>query len=298
MINHPNLFIVGVPKSGTTSMHIYLAEHPEIFMSPVKEPYYFAPDLKVSWRIADNSQYLSLFNSEKNAKYFGESSTGYMYSKLAAQNIKKFCPDAKIIIMLRHPVDMLYSLHGQLLSTGHENILDFEEALASANKRQQGSKIPISCEEPKLLLYFDIVRYSEQLKRYLELFDRLKNIHIILFDDFCQDPKAIYIKTLEFLGVDSNCKLNFNIHNPAPSIPNIYVREFLCKNPGLKTAPYKFLHPNWRNWLKTNLNKLQQQRPKQIDPELRFKLTQIFQPEIQELAGLLKRDLTHWVSLD
>jgi hypothetical protein len=290
----PNLFLVGVPKSGTTSMHDYLGQHPEIFMVPSKEPFYFASDINLSWRIGEKSQYLSLFRSAENSKYVGESSTGYMYSKVAASNIKKFCPNAKIIVMLRHPVDMIYSWHGHLLLSLEENILDFEEALAAQEDRKQGKRVPEHCEEPKLLLYFDIVKYSEQLKRYLDLFGP-DNVHVILFDDFSKKTAITYRQTLDFLEVEPGFEATFEIKNAAKPLPNLALRSFLLKYPALK-APLALFSRKRVEWVRDNVvGKLTQRQRKAIKPLVRSRLTKLFEPEIKELGFLLGRDLNHWL---
>jgi len=295
-MHKPNLFIVGVPKAGTTSMHNYLAQHPEIFMSPYKEPYYFASDLNFSWRVKELHQYLSLFNFSGTPKYIGESSPGYMYSKVAAQQIKEFCPTAKIIVLLRNPSEMLYSLHGQLLSTAHEDILDFEEALSAQEDRRQGKRTPKCCDELKILLYFDVAQYSSQLKRYLDLFG-YENVHIILFEDFSKNTAIAYRKTLKFLEVDPNFEASFDVHNRAKSLPNLAVRSFLFKHPALKALFRKVLPVSWVAGARESLGRLTQpQRPKTIDLAVRVRLRQQFQSEIEELSRLLDRDLTHWLS--
>lgn len=125
----PNFFIVGAPKCGTTAMHIYLRQHPEIFMPEKKESHFFGSDLNSQYFIRDREKYLSLFSEAKDVKRIGEASVWYLYSKQAAYEIKEFSPSASIIIMLRNPVDMLYAQHSQFLYNGNENIASFEDAL-------------------------------------------------------------------------------------------------------------------------------------------------------------------------
>ena len=124
----PNFFIVGAPKCGTTALHAYLDAHPEIFMSHYKEPRFFGSDLRQRRR-PTKSQYFSCFARARNEKRVGEASVLYLYSKCAAAEIKEFCPEARIIIMLRDPVEMLHSKHSQSIFSGNEVINDFEEAL-------------------------------------------------------------------------------------------------------------------------------------------------------------------------
>ena len=120
MTNKPDFFIVGAPKCGTTALYTYLKQHPEIFMSPQKEPQFFANDVLGDRRHTCTwAEYLSCFAAARGAKRIGEASVAYLGSPCAPKQIKMFNPAAKIIIMLRNPVDMMHSLHNQRLDHQH-----------------------------------------------------------------------------------------------------------------------------------------------------------------------------------
>lgn len=210
----PNLFIVGEPKSGTTALHYFLSQHPDIFMSEPKEPHYFEKDFQEEGRhlkgnmrhfkYLDEKHYLSLFEEVKDEKIIGESSTDYLYSKVAAKEIFRFNPDAKIIIILREPVEFLYSLHSQYLYQSCENETDFQKAFnLESRRRNNEEKIPKNAPYPSYLFYSERIKYAAQIKRYLELFPS-KNIKIIFYDEFRKDNPGIYKKVLAFLGVDDS----------------------------------------------------------------------------------------------
>ena len=135
----PNFFIVGAPKCGTTAMNDYLDQHPDVFMAH-KELHYFGNDLQVKNRISEQ-EYLQHFKDAVNEKIIGEASVWYLFSATAAKEIKSFSPDAKVLIMLRNPVDVIYSLHSQHLYDGNEDVLDFESALALDDERKAGRGI-------------------------------------------------------------------------------------------------------------------------------------------------------------
>ena len=126
----PNFFIVGLPKSGTTALHDFLNQHPQIFMSKVKEPHFFCTDFhresdafhdsQLFFHFRDEETYLKLFSDLTTEKVIGESSTGYLYSKEAAKQIHDFNPEAKILIVLREPTSFLYSVHSQVLNINAE----------------------------------------------------------------------------------------------------------------------------------------------------------------------------------
>ena len=189
MIQKPNFFIVGAAKSGTTALYEYLKKHPNIFM-PKKELYYFGKDFTFREAHTPLEYYMSFFEAiPPNAKQIGEASVWYLYSKTAAVEIKEFQPKAKIIIMLREPTEMLYSLHSQQLYSGNEDIEGFEMALQAEFARKKGQQLPpyIGCPY-EALHYSEVPRYYEQVKRYIDVFGK-ENVHIILFNDFAKSTK-------------------------------------------------------------------------------------------------------------
>ena len=138
-MRRPDFFIVGAPKCGTTAMNDYLKDHPELFIPARKKLHFFGSDLELrrSRRIT-TQEYLSYFALARAEKRLGEASVWYLYSQRAAAEIKAFSPAARIIIMLRNPVDMMYSMHSQRLYSGKQDIRDFAEALEVEEERRQG----------------------------------------------------------------------------------------------------------------------------------------------------------------
>ena len=138
----PNFFIVGAPKCGTTALYAYLAQHPDVFMSDPKEPHYFGSDLDFRYRRRpSDQQYRSYFAGAGDRRRIGEGSVWYLYSECAADEIGQAVPDARIIVMLRDPVEMIPSLHSQFVYNGHED-LALADALAAEEDRAQGRRIP------------------------------------------------------------------------------------------------------------------------------------------------------------
>ena len=115
-IKNPNLFILGAPKCGTTSLYTYLREHPNIFFSHIKGPHYFATDFENYRSVKTKVDYANLF-SEANAQHsiIGEASVLYLYSENAIKGIYNDNPNAKLIIMLRNPIEVVQSWHAQML---------------------------------------------------------------------------------------------------------------------------------------------------------------------------------------
>src|SRR5690242_3134640 len=128
-VKRPDLFIVGAFKAGTTSMYEYLRAHPQVFMSVPKEPTYFGADLSARYRRMSEDEYLGLFRDARPDQRVGEATPWYLYSTSAAAEIKAFEPAARIVIMLRNPVDVMFSQHSQLLFNQREDLADFGAAL-------------------------------------------------------------------------------------------------------------------------------------------------------------------------
>jgi hypothetical protein len=290
----PDFFIVGAPKCGTTAMHHYLKQHPEIFMPDVKEIHFFGSDLRSSYARINEPEYLSYFQAAKQQKRIGDTSVLYLYSKRAAYEINKFAPSANIIVMLRNPVDLIYSAHSQMVYNGNEDIEDFEAALEAEENRKKGLNLPKHFIES--IFYRETVKYTEQLTRYIDIFGR-ENVHIIIFDDFIQDTALIFRETLRFLGVDEDFCPPFEKINANKKIRSRLLGKIL-KNPPKPVQWFArlMLSPSIRHKLYSKagqMNTLHVQRPT-MAIELRRQLQAEFLPEIEMLSQLLERDLTYW----
>jgi hypothetical protein len=295
----PDFFIVGAAKSGTTSMHEYLRQHPDVFMPGIKEPLFFGRDLGIApqWCVRDEAGYLALFDGAAGRRRVGESSVWYICSSTAPGEIKQFSPSAQIIIMLRHPVDFMYSMHGLFLWTDNEDIADFEDALAAQQDRSRGRRIPKMAYFPQGLQYTRMARFSEQVKRYFDVFgpDR---VHVILYDDLKSDTPGVYRQVLRFLGLDTSFVPDFRIFNESRPIRHLPFHRFFNR-PRARRALQKAL-PKLSRTLRTKLvNALTfilrpPYRSPRIDPEVRDRLLPDFAEEIEALGKLLGRDLTAW----
>ena len=149
----------------------------------------------------------------------GEGTVWYMLSKTAARDIHQFNPNAKILIMLRNPVDFLNSLHSHLVYYGYEDIQDFQSALEAEPDRRQGKRIPPGCHPTELLLYSELASFTEQIQQYLDVFAR-SQIHFTIYDDFVKDTAGTYQKVLDFLGVDANFTTDFEMVNSNKRLGN------------------------------------------------------------------------------
>jgi hypothetical protein len=298
MTDVPNLFVVGAPKCGSTALWTYLGEHPDIFMGG-KEYHYFGSDLAYHGprsRLTSEA-YLRCFAAANGERYRGEASVGYLYSTRAAQEIHAYSSDARIIAILRNPVDMIHALHSEELFQGDEDIADFEAALAAEEGRRQGEGIPATCEALWPLFYRDVGRYASQVRRYIDVFGR-DRVHVIISEEFRADTSAGYQSVLEFLGVDPEFQPEFPVVN-ANKVPRSTTAVRLLRRPPRvvhRLARLLMPDPATRRAMGKRLQELNvDQRPRTaMAPELRRSLQAEYADDVARLGRLLGRDLSLW----
>jgi len=292
----PNFFIVGAPKCGTTAMNDYLNQHPDIFMAR-KELHYFGCDLKTRLKLSEE-EYLKYFSDAGPRKVIGEASVWYLFSKTAAEEIKRFSPQAKILIMLRNPVDVVYSLHSQHLYDGNEDIQDFETALSFDEDRKRGIHLPDSVDYFELPPYKDSVLFSNQVKRYLDVFGR-ENVHVLLHEDLKANAEKTFFKVLEFLGVSKRILINYGIVNPGKQIKSFFVHRVIKKPPLKLKTVVRFMIPsqNIRHFIMSFFFKwnIKQGKREDMSERLKTSLKNFFEEDIRLLSKLIDRDLSAWL---
>jgi hypothetical protein len=278
----PNFFIVGAPRCATTSMYTYLKQHPDIYLSLLKEPIYFGSDLtRQPLAVTDEASYLSLFAGAGDAKIIGEGSVFYLLSRRAPEELERFSPSARILIMLRNPVDMMHSLHALYVRTGNEELADFEAAVEAEAERAQGRRLPPRCYFPEGLQYTSIARYAEPVERFLRTFGR-ERVHVLVFDDLVRDTAGEYRRLLDFLGVATHHPVEFDVDRATELIRPMVLRQMRAATPEI------------RRKLKTGRDAHRGPRSKPVSPEMRERLTAALLPDVERLSALLDRDLTHW----
>ena len=189
---YPDFYLVGAPKCGTTAYYEFLRQHPEIFLPRTKELLRFGSDLSYPTRLSE-SDFLAHFSDRRDEQRVGTAHTAYLQSTRAAEEIKVHRPDADIVVMLRNPVDMVPSWHSELLYETIEDIEDLESALDAEEARRRGEQIPRSAGNSYVesLYYSEVAAFSEQVKRYFDVFGRSR-VHVIIHDDLRADPAATY----------------------------------------------------------------------------------------------------------
>jgi hypothetical protein len=297
----PDFFIVGAPKCGTTALATYLSQHPDVFFSTPKELGYFGNDIHHGRRPRlPEAGYLSHFVDAGRQKRVGEGSTVYLYSASAPSEIKVFNPTARIIVMLRNPVDMMYSLHSELLFRGTENIADFAAALGAEEERRTNARIPVEVNVTATLQYRRAATFSPHLKRYIDVFGR-PNVHVTIYDDLNRDAGSVYNGILRFLELDPDARSSFSVFNPNKHIKNAPLHRLLVKPPAAVRALARALLPiGLREKIFAGVRRMNttpRTRPP-MDPQLRKGLQGEFVPEVERLGEILGRDLSSWCRSD
>jgi hypothetical protein len=301
MAGKPNFFIVGAPKCGTTALYEYLRPHPNIFMSKVKEPHFFANDLGTYPYVKTLEDYTELFagSTEKHLRV-GEASVYYLRSSTAIANIHAFNPAAKIIAMFRNPVDMVHSLHSQLLYWSEETVGDFEAAWHLQERRRHGIDLPPTCREPFLVQYAQVGQFGTQTERLLSIFPPAQ-VKLILYDDFAASPSQIYSEAMDFLEIPHDHRTEFPRINDNKRAGLTWLRDLIRKPPPALRNTYRSLKQTVGGGgiaaLKEKLVDLNtvKERRSPLSPEFRAELVATFRDEVARLSRILNRDLSHWV---
>jgi hypothetical protein len=282
-------------------MYEYLRPHPNIYMSPVKEPHYFAKDLGTYPRIQTPEAYEQLFTGSTSQHLrVGEASVYYLRSTVAIQNIHQFNPDAKLIAMFRNPVEMLHSLHSQLLYVAEENLPDFETAWRMQEQRARGLDLPPRSRGAFLLQYREFGRFGTQAERLLSTFPKTQ-VKLILYDDFTDSPQRVYDEVIDFLNLPHDGRTEFPRINENKRARLDWLRSLYRKPPPALRSVFRGLKRvvgagalSAAAGKVLELNTTKERRPP-LQPAFRAELAAVFREEVNQLGRLLNRDLSHWV---
>tara|TARA_R110000851_G_scaffold218104_2_gene371036 strand:- start:1203 stop:2132 length:930 start_codon:yes stop_codon:yes gene_type:complete len=293
----PNLFIVGTGKAGTFSLHEYLSQHPDIYMSPNKEPNYFGRDLRFNVPSMTKEEYLAIFGEAGGSLYRGEASVSYLLSRNAAAEIRAFNEDSKIIIIVRDPVEVMYSRYSQNLKTGIETLKPFSRALSAEAPRKKGLGVPagVTCDD--WLFYREWVKYSEQIERYLSRFPRTE-VFVAVYDDLKDDPVKLYADLTTFLGVSNDPMPHFGKVNANKNVRSTFITRMargrirFSREIARVVLPSRSLRRSVADLLQ-GMNSVEAPR-KPLSRELEQSLRQELEGEITYLEKILERDLSHW----
>lgn len=294
----PNFFIIGAPKCGTTALAQYLSEHPNVVISVPKEPQYFDFDLAKPIQ-PTLEEYLGYFSKAQPGIHtaVGEASTSHLFSKRAVPEILKFDPEAKFIVMLRNPVDLVYSWHSEIFANGTEDVWDFEKAWRLEKDRARGKHLPPFCIEKDRLRYSEIGKLGEQMERLLSLVRREKLL-VIIYDDFVAKTPEIYQETLKFLGVHSEDRKEFPRINESKTLRWPWIQKYLVLMATVVWKTKMRLGVKFSSGILSRMilsNRIFKSRPP-LREEFRAELDEFFRTDVEKLGKLLGRDFSYWLS--
>lgn len=295
MNERPDFVIAGAAKCGTTALFEYLRQHPRIFIPPVKEPKFFCSDLKTTGGVYTLDDYRALFAGAPADSVTGEATTLYLYSRIAIEKIMAHNPHAKVIVMLRNPVDAAHSLYAAGWSHRRENVASFEEAWHVQAARLAGEMMPPGWPDPATLQYGAMYRYAEQVRRLFEHVPPQQR-HIIVYEEFFTDPRPHYQRLLEFLQVPPDEHSDFTVVNPAMGYRSARLERLLREPPRWLRVLYESMRPLFRATrvhpagIVWGLNSAPRRKPA-LSAAFRAEIDRYFAPDIAELEGLLGRPL-------
>lgn len=288
----PNLFILGAPKCGTTSLAHWLSEHPGIFMSPVKEPKFFNTDARTVGGYS-KAEYERLFRgADEKHRWLAEGSTAYLRSTAAVANIMAYAEDPRFIICVRNPIEMVVSLHGERIKQGVETETGFERAWRLQEDRRQGRLVPRLCVDVGDLLYGPTCRVGHQVERVLAQVGSGRALVVVL-DDIKADPAGEYRRVLDFLALPDDRRTRFSAENEA-----LYLPPLLAGSLRFAALAKRLLRIRTGTGVTALTRRVLGHPPAKspLSPELRNELCAYFRDDVNKLSALLGRDFSHWLA--
>lgn len=310
----PDFLIVGAPRSGTTSLYNYLAQHPHLQMSRQKEPAFFhfldsPPDFrKMAERystrllkesidryqrarrlaVIDEGSYSRMWSREPAIRMRGEATPTYLFDPAARDQIQKRLSNPKVLILLRNPIDRAYSQYLQYLRLGIETHYDFADALdqepIEASDFWWGSR-----------RYVRIGLYADYVEKYVAAHGS-SHVRVFLYEDLVERPNTMLQQIFEFLDVDPSAEIDTSEWHKRAFVPNprLAVR-LVTSQRSWKRSVRRLMPARLRGGLYQRVLGRQQIEPPVLSPEVRARLMATFEADILRLQDLLDRDLSSWL---
>jgi hypothetical protein len=303
----PDFFLLGAPKAGTTALHAALARHPQLFLSPVKEPKFYLCDGRPPPRsqhrgpgdahsarewIWRRSRYEALFADAPAGTLRGESTPFYLYDRAAHRRIQADVPDARLLVVIRDPVDRAYSNWMHLRSDGLEPIDDFATAWAAEDERVAAGWAPF-------WHYRRLGLYGEQLRDLVERFSR-EQVHVLRYRDLVETPGESLDAVCRFLGVSTGMIAGAERANSHPYVPPSTRAAALSRTLRAGAALGSFVPPQiWRRLSRPLLESLQREGARRpvLDADLRLRLVEAFREDNALLGDVTGRSFADWLGI-
>lgn len=297
-MHFPNLFVIGAPKRGTTSVASWLSEHSRVFMCTPQEPSYFSHDIQSRSNLASEADYRTLFSHATDQHLaVGEASTTYLRSAVAISEIVTRVPNARLIVCVRNPVEMAISVHGQLVAGGSETETNFSKAWELQSLRSEGKEIPKTALNKDDLQYGEMCKIGSQLSRLLETVDR-KQVLIMFLDKISLDPRGEWLRLQNFLSLPDDGRQVFKPQNTRRRVKAPIVLRFMQR---VITLRDKLRLPSGLGVGRLASGLVYQpdkeKSADKIDDEMREKLNQYFAADIALLRSLSDLPNPTWLEI-
>jgi hypothetical protein len=296
----PTFLIIGAQQCGTDALYHALKQHPDIGMSPNKEPFFFLmdgrlPDYRLpgprytNRLVYDWEAYQQLFARAEGKRAIGEASAIYLSSyfpEKTAARIRDRIPDAKLIALVRQPAERAYSAYNFYRARDFESLASFAEALAAEPARIEANDTPD-------FRYRMNGFYDANLKPYFDTFPR-DQIQVYLFEEWNANPAGTLRSIFRFLDVDENPPIGVERRNVTHRYRSQRLHRFLARPGRFGKRLHRFLPAGFRS----RLDRWNQMQPPPMPPELRRELTEGYREDILNLQARIGRDLSHWLKND
>lgn len=296
--NLPSFVVIGAYKSGTTALYRYFNQHPDVYMSPIKETNFFAlegttpnycgpgdaqaPTNRLS--ITHIDDYRAQFDGVSTERAIGEASPMYLYCPEAAERIHHYLPQARLIVILRQPAARAFSNFLHLVRDGRERTQDFSKVWAQEPKRIQANWAPIWHIRQHGFYY-------QQLKRYFALFNQ-EHIKVILHEDLVKSPEQTLARLFDYIGVDTSFQVDFSRRPNQSGIPKNKIARGLARR--LLVVPLRATgNQTCMEWGESISNYFLY-KP-EMTTEQKQAITQFYRDDILKLQSMINRDLSHWL---
>jgi len=290
----PHFLIVGAPKCGTTSLHYYISQHPDVNISP-KEIHFFGNDLQYKTERPSLTEYQSHF---KSTGLNGDASVWYLYSDSIFEELQSKGIKPKIIILLRKPVEVAYSLHSQNIVDANEDVLSFEKALALEDDRIKGVNLPKNVDPPRTVLYQDTANFFPRVKKFQDELGK-ENVWVGLQENLKSNP-ALFLKELEaFLGLTNFKTYDFTRQNENKSVKSKKINQLIKKAGKSQIALFRFIIP-FKHIRKKIVDQvyfgnLEVTNRTELSKSTKQDLEQQFNTGIIKLNEIIDPDISHWI---
>jgi hypothetical protein len=295
----PKFFVIGASRSGTTSLHNYLGQHPDVFMCPKKSPNFFASadpipsregpvarQMMSQW-VTDRQSYEALLSGARQESAIGEVSPVYLQSRAAPERIRDLCPDAKLVAILRDPAERAWAHFMGRRRDGIETREDFEEVIDA----ELAEGLP---DDVAFGSYLGCSRYGHFLSRFFELFPS-EQIRVYLFEDLRDAPRDLLSDIFSLLGVDSSPSdsIALSRHHQSGQVRGALRRFLWTRSVGLRTTLRPMLPESVRRLAAPvfleNLDK------PNLNPALRVRIRETLATDVERCQELIERDLSRWL---